>query len=205
MVSTADGFAKRYLCRCARFRRCVLLWWLGGRILLGQCEQFLFSPPGLTKWKLLTNFVVLALLVYNLMPLDVLVSLSELRDKWEAGNIRVIPFHDFQLGGKAVLLLALASLRVAPFAFFAALQGNLRNAVLQGLAIVVLLEAVKVPIFSRSASVTNLLVGSVGVVVVALSASMILRILVMLDRGSGMVSRCHGLVWGYARGFPRSF
>ena len=161
----------------------VLLWWLAGRLLLGQFEQFMLSEPGLAKWKLLMNFGVIGLLIYNVMPLAVLVSFAELREKWNAGEIRIIPFQEFQFSRKAMLFLAIACVRLGPYAFVTTLQNGMRHAVAQGLTLALLLELVKVPIHSRPASATGVVATALGVLIVACSASMLMRWLLMLDRG----------------------
>ena len=160
----------------------VLLWWIVGRSMLGQIELFFLSPPGLTKWKLLMNFGIIGLLIYNLMPLDILLSFAELHEKWEAGSIRVIPFQDFPVGRKALLIFATACVRVVPFAFVATLQSGMRQAVLQGLSLAFLLEIVKVPIYSRPMSATDVVASGLGVVIVACSATVLMRWLTILDR-----------------------
>ena len=160
----------------------VLLWWLVGRSLLGQLEQFVLSEPGLAKWKLLMNFGVIGLLIYNLMPLDVLISFDELREKWNAGEIRIIPFQEFQFSRKAILFLAIACARLVPYTFVTTLQNGMRYAVAQGLTLALLLELVKVPIHSRPASATGVVATALGVLIVACGASMLMRWLAFLDR-----------------------
>lgn len=160
----------------------VLLWWLVGRSLVCQLEQFVLAPPGLTKWKLLMNFGVMALLVYNMLPGDVLISLGELRAKWLAGHIRIIPFQGFEFSRHSILLLAIATARLVPFAFVTALQNGIRQTITQGLALALLLELVKVPIHSRPASMTGVIASGLGVLVVAGSATMLMGWLAALDR-----------------------
>lgn len=160
----------------------VLLWWLVGRSLLGQIEQFLLAPPGLTKWKLLMNFGVIGLLIYNLMPLDLLISFAELREKFDAGAIRLIPFQEFHFTGKAILFLAIAWGRLVPYAFVATLQNGIRHTIVQGLMLALLLELVKVPIHSRPASATGVVASALGVLMVACGASLLTRWLAFLDR-----------------------
>ena len=160
----------------------VLLWWLVGSSLLGQLEQFVLSEPGLKKWKLLMNFGVIGLLIYNLMPLAVLISFAELREKWDAGYIRIIPFEEFQFSRKAILFLAIAGARLVPFAFVTTLQNGLRHAVAQGLTLALLIELVKIPIHSRPASATGVVASGLGVLTIACGASMLMRWLASLDR-----------------------
>lgn len=160
----------------------VLLWWLAGRILIGQIEQFVLAPPGLAKWKLLVNFGVIALAIYNMMPLDVLISFSELREKWNEGSLKVIPFQDFELGGKSVLFLAIACARLVPYAFITTLQRGMQRAITQGLMFALLLEGLKIPIHSRPASTTGILTSAIGVVLAAFFASALMRLLTTLDR-----------------------
>jgi hypothetical protein len=58
----------------------------------------------------------------------------------------------------------------------------MRHAVAQGLTLALLLEIVKVPIHSRPASATGVVVSGLGVLVVAFGASMLIRWLAILDR-----------------------
>ncbi len=167
----------------------VLLWCAVGAAVLDQVERFLLSPPGLTKWKLLVNFSVVGLLIYNTMPLDVMISLDELRTKWDQGHLRVIPFQDFELNPKSLVLFALAGARLAPFTFLTSLQSGVRTAVLHGTGLAVLLEIVKIPIYSRPASATNIFATVAGVVAIALAINMlsaprIMRWLAAWDRSA---------------------
>ncbi len=165
----------------------VVFWWVVGRTTLDQVERLLLLPAGLKKWKLLVNFSVVGLLVYNTMPLDVMISFDELRTKWEASHLRLIPFQDFAFDRKSFLLLAIAGARLAPFALLTTLQNGMRTAVLQGTGLAVLLEIVKFPIYSRPASVTNMIATAAGVVAIAfvintLSAQRVMRWLAAWDR-----------------------
>ncbi len=161
----------------------VLLWWLAGRYVLGQLEEFVLTEPGLKKWKLLMNFGVVGLLIYNIMPLDMLVSLAELQDKWNDGDILLVPFQDFQPNRQSILLLVIAAARVMPYVFVTVLHGGVRRAVLEGLVLALLMEIVKVPFHSRPATVSDVIASGLGVLLVAFTATMFMRWLMILDQG----------------------
>jgi VanZ family protein len=160
----------------------VLIWWLGGRNIVAQIEQFILLPPGMAKWKLLMNFGVFGLLIYNLMPMDFLVSLTELKQKWDTGGINLVPLDDFQFDRKSVLVLGLAGLRLVPFTFVSALVDGFWPAIRNGLAIAFLLEIVKVPVHSRHASATDILASVFGVLVAASCAPTMLYLMRVFDR-----------------------
>ena len=160
----------------------VLIWWLGGRSIIAQIEQFILLPPSMAKWKLLMNLAVFGLLIYNLMPGDLLVSFAELKQKWNTGGINLVPFHDFHLDRKGLLLLALAGLRVVPFTFVTTLVDGFWPAIKNGLAIACLLEIVKVPIHSRPASATDIVVSAAGVLLAASCAPTLFYLIRALDR-----------------------
>ncbi len=162
----------------------VQLWWLCGRHFLGQIEQFVLLPPGITKWNLLMNFAAVGLLVYNLMPLDILVTFSELNAKWNSGNIRVVPFQDFRVSKETLISACFAFARLLPFAYFRTLQSGGREALTQGVSLAILLEIVKLPIHSRVPSATGIVLSCIGVLGMVFMAPRLAKVVLVLDRAA---------------------
>jgi len=160
----------------------VALWWIGGRYMIGEIEKFLMLPPGLERWLVLVTFATVGMCAYNFMPLDVLISLDEFQLKTNLNRINIVPFSDFEYSKKAILLVAVAAFRAVPYTFFATIVHGARQATLLGSLCVIVLEAVKIPIYSRSASTTDVVVGCIAVGVTAWCAKPVYKLALHFDR-----------------------
>jgi VanZ family protein len=162
----------------------VLLWWSTGRLLVREVVNFFSAPPGIRRWMAFMHFGMLGLLLYSLMPLDAIFSVDELQEKVQQGKLQWSPFPEFNGGPKEMLLLTLVSLRLAPWVFLLRLCYGLRTSIQLGLLAAIFLEVIKLPIYSRSTSLANILAGMIGGVAVALLAPRVMSVLHRLDRAA---------------------
>jgi VanZ family protein len=161
----------------------VPLWWISGRRLILAVEQFLLSKPGIQKWRMLSAFGILGLLIYNVMPFDLLLSTQEAIDKWNTG-VTLLPGSDLQLSKYGILSLAIAGLRIVPYTFFTTLCCGKSTAIRHGILLAILVEIIKFPVHSRAVSLTDILASVVGAIAAALLAHPFLRALLFLDRAT---------------------
>ena len=160
----------------------VVLWWLVGRKCMNDVEAFAAGKPGLQRWVALVNFAMLGICLFNLMPLDLVLNWQEWNAKISAGRIILMPFSDFHLAFKNAIFFTYATFRVVPYVLFATQHLPVRLAVRRGLLWAVLFELVKVPIFSRTASATNVVGGMLGVALAVGCAARFWPVVRKLDR-----------------------
>lgn len=160
----------------------VLLWWCFGRRLVAPIERFAFLEPGTEKWKILVTFGMLGICLYNLMPLDIVMSSTEWRDKTAADRLVLIPLSDFAFTPKSTFFFAYAGLRIVPYCLLAAKLVPPRTAILNGCLWALLFELLKVPVYSRTASMTNVMAGMLGAVIAVKTSPVFWRVAKRLDR-----------------------
>ncbi len=125
---------------------------------------------------------MVGLCLFSLMPLDLVLSGDEAMMKARSNGFTWIPFADFDASRKSLVLLLVAACRVVPFTLITTLSWGRATAIRFGACWAILLEVVKIPIFSRAVSVTDVLVGIAGVLLAASSAKVLLRLALALDR-----------------------
>ncbi len=116
---------------------------------------------------------LLALLAFQLMPLELSLRGADVARKFRAGRITLIPFHDFESSSGWLWQLAGVSLLHVPIGVFAAITlTSLRrpirswgNSLIIGGMAVLLLEGVQLFVMNRTASTTDLLAALLGMVV----------------------------------------
>ncbi len=158
------------------------LWWCFGRSFIDPIERFVFLEPGIERWSILVNFGMLGMCLYNLMPLDIVISSSEWRDKIASGRLVLIPFSDFEFAPKDIFFLGYAGFRIAPYCLVSAKLVSPRTAILHGWIWAILLELLKVPVYSRAATSANVLAGLLGAVVAVKIAPFFWLVAKHLDR-----------------------
>ncbi len=156
----------------------VLLWWLFGTKLLARVEDFVASPPGVARWGIAMDFAMLGLCLFNLMPLDLVLSGSEVAAKAARGGYRLF---DVSLSLGSLLQIAIAGLRVAPYTFLATLLHGKSKAIRTGLLWAVMLEIVKLPVYSRAVAASDILWSAIGVLLTAQIARTCWRAVPKLD------------------------
>ena len=163
----------------------VVLWLLLGNWLARQLEDFFQQEPGLQRWFWLAQASLVALCLYSLLPLDIILNWSEIQAKWQNGGFAFMPFHDFPSELKPQLKwlasLVVPGLRIVPFAMVAAICRCPGYALRYGILAAVLVEALKLPIYSREFATTDIIMAILGVIVATRVAPQVPRCLV-LDR-----------------------
>ncbi len=164
----------------------VLLWSLLGNRLSDQLERFFQLEPGLQRWLWLAQASVVALCLYNLLPLDVILNGEELQQKWQKGGFSLVPLQDIPSEVKPrlkwLVTLAVATSRIVPFAFMATICKGPKFALSVGIAAAVAIEATKVPIYSREFSTTDIIASILGVVVTIKVAAILIRCILLFDK-----------------------
>ena len=167
----------------ARFRATIDAWW--------------GMESGKGRWVWITHAYLLGLFVYNVLPLDLVISPVELYHKYREGRVLLIPLADlhgtwlevaWELMSDVVLWLpvgVLWRLRGAPVA----------RAVLQGLLAAAVIELLQLFVYTRVTATTDVLMGALGCGVVALAT----RSLAADGMPGDAVTRTSrpGLRWGW--------
>ena len=175
----------------------VALWLLLGNWLAKKLEHFFEHAPGLERWFWLAQSSLVALGLYSLLPLDVIFNWSEIQAKWQNGRFSFVPFQDFPSELKPQLKwlasLVVPGLRIVPFALVATTCRSPGYALRYGILAAFVIEALKLPIFSREFSSTDIIMSILGVIVATRVAPLAPRCLV-LDRSAmwliGTVAWC---------------
>ena len=151
----------------------VLAWWGTGRRFVDWLQgwQQLHSRAALAErlaWVYLAG-----VLVYNVLPLDLTISLVEIFHKWQEGKLNLIPFGRLPSDtALAVYEIASDALIWVPLAFMWRLDGT-RSAWRvwsMTLAAAVGLEFLQLFVFSRISDITDIFTGALGALMGALLA-----------------------------------
>lgn len=143
----------------------VLVWWGAGHRLVDwlQSWQHLHARAALAErlaWVYLAG-----VLAYNVLPLDLTISLVEIFHKWQGGKVNLIPFGRLP-DGAAYALYEIASdaLIWTPLALLWRLDGTCSAWRAWGMtwATAVLLEFLQLFVYSRVSDVTDIFTAAVG-------------------------------------------
>lgn len=150
-----------------------LLWIIGGQRLTKWVRRVATGTDlASLASRLFPGYVVLLLIVL-LMPFDLTISPGEFSVKYQEGKIWIFPFHRFVAEGEIALLVKLAA-NVAcffPLGFFKALASEHGPTarrrwpwlLLFGLGITSLVEFLQLLVYSRVCDTTDILTGTVAV------------------------------------------
>jgi VanZ family protein len=146
-------------------------WLMSGQWLIQWLEHWRAAERPRQKLERLLEMYALVTWIYMLLPLDLTLRPAELYHKWRDGRICLVPLADSRMGLAGWLDLAGDMLVLAPLGALAALwrwpqrEGvrPLGPAMLLGGGLVVAIEAGQVLVMSRVTSLTDVLVGLVGV------------------------------------------
>lgn len=143
----------------------ILVWWGTGSRFVGwlQSWQQMHSRAALAErlaWVYLAGVIV-----YNVLPLDLTISLVEIFHKWQEGKLNLIPFG--RLPGDAVHALyeiASDALIWVPLAFLWRLDGTRSAARVWGMtfATAAVLEFMQLFVYSRVSDITDLFTAAAG-------------------------------------------
>lgn len=147
-------------------------WPVFGAPLLAAWARIQSASLGEHRRQLVLRLVLAAylmvLIIYSVMPLDLVLSSGEWHAKWASGRIQVIPggeaFRWLQGGGgwSDLLSLFMSGVRIVPVGFLAWLCLSAKWQRLLVFGVPVLVEVLQLPVFTRYASVSEVLLGWFG-------------------------------------------
>ena len=151
----------------------IIAWFLFGARIVRWCNSFHATRRQPERLELALKGYYLMLLLVSVLPLDLTVHPGDLLEKYRLGRISLIPFAEFTLSGPAVLELIFGVMYFIPvgmlaLTLFKSREGSSRGvfeATLVGVALVAFIEMVQLFVFSRFTNVTDLIVGTGGVVI----------------------------------------
>lgn len=148
----------------------VLLWMLVGQTLIEWLRQYTAQQCQKRQIDWLLEAYFMGFLLYQVLPLDLTISVSELWEKIRLGRITLIPFADLQLSYVGFYGLFRDVVTCIPLGALVSLwrmpAGRVRrwsNSLIFGSLIVIGVEFAQLIIFSRFSSTTDLLMGILGV------------------------------------------
>ena len=157
----------------------VFVWHVQGEKIMTTVLEFAQSRPGLARVYILAKCCAVGLLLYGLMPLDVMLNSSEWSQKFSLGRITIAPFTDwsgFRESAKSILLSCWAF----PLGVVLSLRLERRQAIQQMVVWCFAIELASLPIFNRETSITDIVVpialGCTGVYLAPSVMWIILRI-----------------------------
>ena len=140
-------------------------WWLWGQRSIAWLASWQRARGAASLAEKLLWLYLLLLFGYNVLPLDLTISLVEIYHKWSEGRLNLIPFA--ATPGEPVRFLyeiATDTLLWVPVILLLALSGRAppRRAVLWTIAAAALLEALQLLVYSRVSDVTDLITAVPG-------------------------------------------
>jgi glycopeptide antibiotics resistance protein len=152
----------------------VFVWLAAGRRLADWRRKFALLREPQSKFAWLLQAYVLGLLIYSVVPVDITTSPSELATKYRNGMIEIVPFsYDHGSLLKALYDAMSDVLLYVPVGMSAVLlwnpQGRSRRsafeAILAGIAFACGVELIQLLIVNRYTSSTDVILGSIGVII----------------------------------------
>lgn len=143
----------------------ILLWFcFGGRITRWARSLWAEKTRDRLAVKILTGYVVL-LIIYQMLPLDLTISLVEVYHKWKAGKVNIFPFFD-PGGVAAYTILSKMAVMIPAGYLFMLLQHRSRHRMFRAAAqvciLAALIETAQLFVFSRYSSSTDVVLGTIG-------------------------------------------
>lgn len=143
----------------------VLLWWGFGERFIGWVQAWQLPRARRTLAERLAWIYLAGLLIYNVLPLDLTISLVEIFHKWREGKVNLLPFGRLPADpAYALYEIATDALIWVPLALLWRLDGtrNLWRAWGMALFAAVALEVLQLFVFSRVSDVTDLFTAGAG-------------------------------------------
>ncbi len=145
------------------------LWLVVGQTLIDWLREYhVQQRKRRIDWLLEAYFI--GLVIYQVLPLDLTISISELWQKLKSGRVVLIPFADLQLNYHGLYGMFRDVMIHVPLGAMVGVYrvpaGRLRNwsgALLLGGLIVAGIECLQIIIYSRFTSTTDVLLGTAGV------------------------------------------
>ena len=140
-------------------------WWLWGQRSVAWLASWQHARGAASLAEKLFWLYLLLLFGYNVLPLDLTISLVEIYHKWAEGRINLIPFAATPLEPVRFVYEVVTDAALwVPFSLVLTLSGRVssRSALFWTLAAAVLLEAMQLLVYSRYSDVTDLITAAPG-------------------------------------------
>jgi glycopeptide antibiotics resistance protein len=148
------------------------IWLLVGQKLVDRLRQTSIASTSTTRFETILEFYTFGLLAYQLLPLDLTLSLAEIWRKLESGKIVLMPFGDFDLtpsGIYSVLRDVAIWIPVgALLTIWRCQPPSIRHWSIAsglGLGFVLLIEVLQVFVVSRFTSTSDVILGFAGILI----------------------------------------
>ena len=145
----------------------VLVWWGTGKRFVNWLQSWQHTHSRAVLAERLAWVYLTGILVYNILPLDLTISLVEVFHKWREGKVNLIPFGRLPNDAAYALYeIATDALIWAPLALLWRLDGTRSAWRVWGMtmATAALLEFVQLFVFSRVSDVTDVFTAAFGAV-----------------------------------------
>lgn len=146
-------------------------WWVTGDRILGMVNRMLAGANPISRVQAAISLIAMSVLVWSVMPGDVLVSPVDIVRKWKNGGVEVIPFTRgqasaaesiFQWFTGMILAIPLGLWAVQFLGLTLRHSTTLTEKALLAIGLGMLPEVLQIPIGSRIASATDALFGIIG-------------------------------------------
>lgn len=102
-------------------------------------------------------------LVYSALPLDFVISVAELEQKYDLGRLEIVP--DIHNVRALIKPFALTALRAFPLTLLLCFSRGFKTAVIYSVCFAFLCELIQVPVFTRTASLFHVIASVLGLIV----------------------------------------
>ena len=145
----------------------VVAWWAWGERSVAWLASWQSARGAANLAEKLLWLYLFLFIGYNILPLDLTISLAEIYHKWNEGRLNLIPFGATPTDpARFIYEIATDVLLWIPVSLLLTLGGRVspRRAVLWTLAIAGLLEFLQLPVYSRVTDVTDLITAVPGAI-----------------------------------------
>lgn len=143
-----------------------VVWLVTGRWTLETISKILQLGKSRERLWHAAMLYAVANLGFAALPLDLVVSLPELKEKAALGRLELVPGFDDP--SQQIKPVVLSILRVVPLALLLCFSRGVKTAVVYSLGFAILCELIQVPVFTRTASLFHAMVSATGGMVAVL-------------------------------------
>jgi len=138
------------------------IWALGGNFFERAITRFLTLPRFSDRLAWLCAIWIFGVVLYSVLPLDVVLSPTEWRERLASGRIQCVPFAGGVGSTSKLLDLLLSVVRMVPVGIYFALRGSRRSSKWALWMLPIGLEAIQLPVYSKFVTGTAVIGGWVG-------------------------------------------
>ncbi len=159
----------------------VLLWNLVGHRIMQTAIGFPTLPKGFPRMALTAKVAAMALLLYGLMPFDVMLTPPEWAEKAAKGRFNLLPFADLQGIEDAITKIVLSAWAFALGVVLASQNGK-QHATREIVSWCLAVELISLPIYGRETSITMIAISVAWGILGVRIQDQVFRLLNYLDR-----------------------